>query len=83
MDANILGERIRSVRERRGMSQHDLARASGVGRSQIARAETGRGMMSIPHIRALARALGTSVDYLVGTFEDIDREPAVAFAVRR
>jgi hypothetical protein len=37
--------------------------------------------MSIANIRAIARALGVSIDYLVGTFEDTNLEPATVGAM--
>jgi transcriptional regulator with XRE-family HTH domain len=73
----IMGERLRAARTRKGISQEELARQAGVSRVHISQMETGRGAMSIGNIRAIARVLGVSIDYLVGTFEDIDIEPAV------
>ena len=73
-----LGERIREARQRKGWSQTELARVSGVGRSLIANVEHGRKSMSLKSARAIARALGVSIDFLAGTFEDSGIRAAVA-----
>lgn len=61
-----VGERVRSLRGERGLSQERLARAADVSTSTIRRLElTGE----LPHtttLIAVARALGVSVDALVG-----------------
>jgi transcriptional regulator with XRE-family HTH domain len=71
-----LGERLREVRERRGWSQHELARRSGVRQALISALETGKQTDTAASVlRRLARTLGVSMDYLVGTF-DPNRSPA-------
>jgi transcriptional regulator with XRE-family HTH domain len=74
----MMGERIRTARLRKGMSQEELARLSGVSRVHISQMETARGSMSIANIRAIARVLGVGIDFLAGTFEDTEAEPALA-----
>jgi transcriptional regulator with XRE-family HTH domain len=73
-----LGERIREVRQRKGLSQSELARLSGVARSLITNVEAGRRTLSLANARDVARALGVSVDYLIGTFEPDERRATVA-----
>ena len=73
-----LGKRIREVRQRKGLSQSELSRLSGIPRSLITNVEAGRRTLSLLNARAVARALGVSVDYLIGTFEPDDRKAAVA-----
>jgi len=41
MDASTLGERIRSVRRRRGLTQRELATAAGASESLIKKLEQG------------------------------------------
>lgn len=53
----------RAWRERRWLTQLELARKSGVGRSTIARAELG-GAVSMRNIRALAEALEVTPEEL-------------------
>jgi transcriptional regulator with XRE-family HTH domain len=74
-----MGERIRKRRQELRLSQQDLADQSGVSRPTIATLESGvRTTTTTDTIRALARALGISVDYLIGTWDDEDEEPALA-----
>lgn len=76
-----LGERLKRLRESKGLSQSELARRSQTKQATISRLESGRMKdVETATARRLARALGTSVDYLIGTFEenDDDEEPAYA-----
>lgn len=62
----IGGERPLPVyRALRGLTQTQLAQASGVNRVQIADIEAGRKTGSVETIRKLAAALGVAVDDLV------------------
>lgn len=64
MDNNILGERIRELREQAGMSQLELANKLGISRTAIARYEGGVASPS-RRLKVLADALDVSVDYLL------------------
>ena len=65
-----LGEKIAVLRTRRGWSQHELARQSGVRQALISELERGKKDDTTGHaLRDMARALRVSVDYLLGTFE--------------
>lgn len=65
MSANI-GERLRDVRKRRGMSQRELAERSGVSLSLIRKLEQGeRNDTRLETARQLARALKVSTTRLV------------------
>jgi transcriptional regulator with XRE-family HTH domain len=73
-------ERLRNLRERRGLSQNGLAKQSGVAQAVVQRLEAG--LRDVDHLsvgvaRRLARALGVSVDHLIGMYED-ERTPATA-----
>ena len=74
------GERLAGKRRERGWSQRELARHAGVSHTIVADVEKGaRHAISTDAAKKLARALGVSVDYLIGTFEDNDQgdcEPA-------
>jgi transcriptional regulator with XRE-family HTH domain len=71
----MLGQRIKQARERKGWSQRELARQAGVRHAIISELETGKKTDTVGTIlKRLARTLGVSVDYLVGTFEDNDQE---------
>jgi len=62
---DILAERVRSLRERRGWTRAELASRSGLSLRFLARVETGDGNISVLRLESLARALETSADRLV------------------
>ena len=65
------GERLASKRREKGWSQRELARHAGVSHTIVADVEKGaRHSIGTDAAKKLARALGVSVDYLLGTFED-------------
>jgi XRE family transcriptional regulator, aerobic/anaerobic benzoate catabolism transcriptional regulator len=61
----LLGERIRQVRARRGMTRKILARDSGVSERYLAQLEAGHGNISIALLRQIALAMGLPVTDLV------------------
>ena len=66
-----LGTKIRHRREQLGLSQADLAQLMDIAQGRISEWESGaRSQMSLKNLRSLARALGVSADYLIGTWED-------------
>ena len=75
-----LGDRLRRERLRKGWGVRELARLSGVRYALISELETGKKDDTTGrNLKRLARVLGVSVDYLLGTFEDNeqgDYEPA-------
>jgi len=60
-----LGERVREVRARRGMSRKILARDSGVSERYLAELESGRGNASILVLRQITQALNLPLADLV------------------
>lgn len=60
-----LGERVRELRARRGMTRRILARDSGVSERYLAQLETGQGNASLLVLRQLARALDVPLQELV------------------
>ena len=65
-----LGERLRAVRRRLGMSQEELALRSGVTQEAIEVVESGkRRYMRSDHLARLVKALGVSADELLGPTE--------------
>ncbi|MCX7177535.1 MAG: helix-turn-helix transcriptional regulator [Proteobacteria bacterium] len=61
----ILGERIRDLRARRGMTRKTLAQDSGVSERYLAQLETGHGNISIILLRQIAQAMGNPLPDLV------------------
>ena len=74
-----MGDRIRARRQELGLSQQNLAAQVGVSRPTISELESGtRTIMNTDTAKKLARALGVSIDYLVGTWERDEESESVA-----
>ena len=59
-----VGDRVRNIRARRGMSRKILARDSGVSERYLALLEAGRGNVSILLLKQIAQAMSVSVEEL-------------------
>lgn len=78
-DGTDLGARVRTLRERRGLSLRELARRAGVQVSDVSRLE--RGLTRQPRLTlaiALATALGVRLSHLLGETEATSVEAAEA-----
>ena len=73
-----IGERVRRLRLRRGLSQRQLA-ASGLSPAYISRIESGQRMPSVRAIRVLALRLDVTPEYLEN---GVDIAPAEALELR-
>src|SRR5258708_3709673 len=62
----LLGERVRLMRSRRGVTRKALAREAAISERHLANLETGTGNASVLLLRQLARALNCSMAELVG-----------------
>jgi XRE family aerobic/anaerobic benzoate catabolism transcriptional regulator len=60
-----LGDRVRELRARRGMTRKILAKDSGVSERYLAQLETGQGNASLGILRRIARALSVPLEALV------------------
>ena len=69
------GERIAVLRRRQGMTQRKLGEESAVHWNTIARLERGK-LTDLPGkaVARVAKALGTSTDYLLGLRENEESE---------
>jgi transcriptional regulator with XRE-family HTH domain len=72
-----IGARIRVEREKRGLSQQDLAGVLGVTRPVVTKIESGTKAINSVELRKIADYLGVSVDELTAPVED--RSLAVRF----
>ena len=82
-DATELGKRVARMRERRRMTQQELAEKAKISYQSLWRIERGtQGKPSIFTIAAIARVLGVSMDYLAGLYEDKDDEMRPAAVAR-
>jgi len=59
-------QRLREIRERKGVSLRALKKASGVAVSSLAQFEAGRGDPQLSTLRKLAKALNVTVAELIG-----------------
>lgn len=69
---DIFPERLLAAREKRGLSQGDLAKRAGFQASAISHFETGTRKPSFDNLRRLADALDVTTDYLLGRVTDTE-----------
>jgi transcriptional regulator with XRE-family HTH domain len=67
-----LGERLRRLRREMGWTQRDLALLAGVKAARISKYERGTYQPSLAALKAIAEALGTTTDHLVGSGPETD-----------
>lgn len=66
VDEKVIGERIRELRKRQGMSQAELAAELGVNQTAVSDYETGAARIHAAMLAALARVLRVSADEILG-----------------
>lgn len=59
------GNRIREIREKRGLTQEDLAKKAGISKGFLSDVENDKTNIGSQSILKLANVLGASVDYLL------------------
>ena len=69
-----LGERVRTIRSRRGMSRKALAKHSDVSERYLAELELGKGNCSIVLLRRIAKAMGVQIAELIDERPERDVE---------
>ena len=65
-DTQSLGERIKSLRQEKGVGQNQLAKELNFSNASISYWETGKQIPSAEVIFKLANYFGVSADYLLG-----------------
>src|SRR6202012_4550097 len=73
-----LGQRVRTMRARRGMSRNVLAKVSGISERYIAQLEGGKGNVSIVLLRRVSNAMAAHLEDLIPS-----AEPTADWAVLR
>lgn len=63
---NKFGERLRALRQERGIGQVQLAKELDVGKSIVSLWELGQCEPTLSKLVAIARFFGVSMDYLAG-----------------
>jgi transcriptional regulator with XRE-family HTH domain len=79
-----IGERIARLRKEKGLKQGDLARLAGIPLSTLNYVERGIRQgdgLSIATAKRLARALGVTLDYLSGMYDEQESMPTSAALV--
>jgi transcriptional regulator with XRE-family HTH domain len=62
----IVGERVVLLRRRKDWTQPKLAHEAGIGITTLNRVENAHTSMTMEKVVALAKALGTTTDYILG-----------------
>jgi len=78
-----LGQRVRTLRGRRGMSRKVLAKVSGISERYIAQLESGKGNVSIMLLRRVSDALATALEDLLPSSDPAVDWPVIRDLVRR
>ena len=76
----VLGEKIKTLRKRQGLSQEELSERVEINATHLSRLETGKYQPSIDVLKRLADALEVSTDYLLSPD---DEEPAEVHIANR
>lgn len=63
----MLGERLKSLRQEKGLSQRDLAKKLNISASAIAMYETSKREPDSELLKRISEFFGVSIDYLLGT----------------
>jgi transcriptional regulator with XRE-family HTH domain len=83
MDVRLFGERLRQLREQRGLSQKDLAVQLGVRQSAISWWERGEREPSLSNAVKAAEFFGVNVQYFVDTASKPDAATSAPSGRRR
>ena len=59
-----IGERIRQIREDRGMEARDLARLAGIDAANLSRIENGKYSVGLDILSKIAAVLGKKIDFV-------------------
>ncbi len=65
VDTSKIGNRIRSLRQAKGMTQHELAEALNISTVYVCKLERGSGIPSIDLCLDISQFFGVSVDYIL------------------
>ena len=71
----LIGEKLRQLREQRGLSQGDVEKASGLLRGYISRVENGHTVPTLETLERFAVALDVPLYRLFYTVEDTPQAP--------
>jgi len=66
----LLGERVRELRKKRGLTQVEFAALCGVPQSRVSTIENGSRVPNVETVLRLAHALGCRVTTLMSVFDE-------------
>lgn len=75
-----LGDRVKSRREKAGLTQYELAMKAGMRPEAVSRIETGKSPASLASLHKIAPVLGTTIDELL---KDESQSPPQGPAVKK
>jgi transcriptional regulator with XRE-family HTH domain len=76
-----IAQRVKRLRIQRGWEKSELAERAAIDRTLLSRIESGSILNPGANVlKGLARALGCSIDYLVGLYDDYDHAGPVSVA---
>ncbi len=75
MNQSELGDRLRQIREERGLTQLDVVMRSGVQPSVYSRVETGVGNPTLKTLSAICRGLGITLQELFAPVKQDANKP--------
>lgn len=64
--AKQIGQRLKTAREERHLTQKDVGESLGIGRAAYANIENGRSLITVEHLLRIPSLLGYSVNYYLG-----------------
>ena len=70
----VFGSRIKEMRLLRNLTQAQLSMMSGIGQGDISKLERGIRKGNLKNAIALAKALDTSIDFLIGATDQKERK---------
>lgn len=76
-EGEVFGRHLRDLRQKHGLTQHQLAQTSGLTDAYISNLENGFAVPSLTTVLRLSVALGCKVSDLVTVFDDLTNLPAL------
>ena len=70
MNSDVFQQRLKSTRLSKGYTLEQLGKIVGLSRGSLSALETGKRSVSLDTIILIAKALETSIDYLIGLSDD-------------
>jgi transcriptional regulator with XRE-family HTH domain len=76
-EGEVFGQRLRELRQKHGVTQHELAQTAGLTDAYVSNMENGFAVPSLTTVLRLAVALGCKVTELVSVFDKVRDLPSL------